>query len=149
MHLVVWGSSLWDDSGPPPPGSLHLPVPADVIPGRGHVLHGSPTPTAHVWGPGGLAGRLPPAHEATGLGLLDMADHAVTETQHRWRHGVRLKTFLEVIVNRSLHTPLQTPVAVWGRLIYYIHSEMVMRLTAHRARIGRIVTCGFHACMYI
>lgn len=71
--------SLWDDSIPPPPRPLHYPLPADVIPGRGHVLHRPPAPTALVWRAGGRSGCLPAARETASMGLLDMADHAVTQ----------------------------------------------------------------------
>lgn len=75
--------SLWDDSIPPPPCPVHLPLPVDVIPGRGHVLHRPPAPAAVVWGARGCSSCLPAAHEAASVGLLDMADHAVTQTDHR------------------------------------------------------------------
>lgn len=79
--------SLWDDTVPPSPRPVHLPLPADVIPGCGHVLHRPPAPTASVRRAGGRFGCLPAAYETASVGLLDMADHAVTETDHRWRHG--------------------------------------------------------------
>lgn len=80
-------SSLWDDAVPPPPGPVHLPLPADVIPGCGHVLHRPPASTASMRGAGGRSGCLPAAHETAPVGLLDMAHHAVTKTDHRGRHG--------------------------------------------------------------
>lgn len=79
--------SLWNNAVPPPPRPVHLPLPADVIPGCGHVLHRPPAPTASVRGAGGRSGCLPAAYETASVGLLDMADHAVTETDHRRRHG--------------------------------------------------------------
>ena len=79
--------SLWHITAQPPPGPVHLPVPADVTAGRGHVLHGPPAPTACLWGAGGLAGCLPDTHKTAAVGLLDLANHAVTGTHQRGRHG--------------------------------------------------------------
>lgn len=84
--LGFYVSSLWGNTFPPPPRPLHVHLPADVIPGCGHVLHRPPAPAASVRGAGGRFGCLPAAHETASVGLLDMADHAVTETDHRWRH---------------------------------------------------------------
>lgn len=83
---LFYVSSLRGNTVSPPPRPLHLHLPADVIPGCGNVLHGPPAPTASVRGAGGCPGCLPGAHETASVGLLDMADHAVTETDHRWRH---------------------------------------------------------------
>lgn len=142
--------SLWDDSVPPPPGSLHLPLPADVIPGRGHVLHGPPAPAAHVRGAGGLAGGLPLAHEATGVGLLDVADHAMTETRHRGRRGARLTCC--VSRSRCQQESLTAHGASMGRNVGRHISDA--RGDPNCARgfcqwyaAKRNVTRGFHACM--
>lgn len=89
--------SLWDDTVPPPPGPVHLPLPADVIPGCGHVLHGPPASTASMRGAGGRSGCLPAAHETAPVGLLDMAHHAVTKTNHRGRHGACFILFLSLL----------------------------------------------------
>ena len=90
--------SLRNDAVPPPPRPLHLPLPADVIPGRGHVLHGPPAPAASVRGAGGRSGCLPAAHETASVGLLDMADHAVTQSDHRGRNGASLMFFFCLFV---------------------------------------------------
>lgn len=82
--------SLRDDAIPSALGPVHLPLPADVAAGSGHVLHGPPAPAANVRGAGGVAGRLPSAHEATVVGLLDMAYHAMTGTKHRGSNGASL-----------------------------------------------------------
>lgn len=99
MHVCVCVcSSLWDDTVPPPPGPVHLPLPADVIPGCGHVLHRPPASTASMRGAGGRSGCLPAAHETAPVGLLDMAHHAVTKTDHRGRHGACFILFFFIII---------------------------------------------------
>lgn len=59
-------------------------------------------------GAGGRLGRLPGAHEAAAVGLLDMADHAVTLTDHRWRRGAilfpQLFFFLPLKVPRPINS---------------------------------------------
>ncbi|XP_076014622.1 nutritionally-regulated adipose and cardiac enriched protein homolog isoform X2 [Genypterus blacodes] len=79
------GTRVRDDAVPPPPGLVHLPVPADVIPGRGHVLHRPPAPAESMRGAGGRSGCLPATYETAAMGLLDMAYHAMTESGHRRR----------------------------------------------------------------
>lgn len=46
-------------------------------------------------GAGARSVRLPAAHETPSVGLLDLADHAVTETDQRGRRGAFLRVFLE------------------------------------------------------
>lgn len=86
--------SLWDYTLPPPPCPVHLPLPANVIPGCCHVLHRPSTSTESVRGARGSFGSLPAAHETASVGLLDMVDNAVTVINHRWRHGASFNLLL-------------------------------------------------------
>lgn len=108
--------SLWDSAVPPPPCPFHLPLPADVIPGCCHVLHGPPTPTASVRGAGGCFGCVPAAYETASVGLLDMVDNAVTVSNHRWRRGASFLSFIffRPLFFLSLKVPRPTNTsAVW------------------------------------
>lgn len=145
-------SSLWDDTVPAPPRSVHLPLPADVIPWCGHVLHRPPAPTASVRGAGSCFGCLPAAHETASVGMLDMADHAVTETNHRWRHGASFIVFFCFFQTRLLsylgRSPgLQTP-QPFGKALYTVCGvEPLSQWKREKCVIPEI--CSFHVCMYI
>lgn len=141
--------SLWDNYVPPPPRPVHLPLPADVIPGCGHVLHGPPAPTESVRGAGGRFGCLPAAHETAPVGLLDMADHAVTETDHRGRHGACFMFF-----SRPLFFPIMEGAQAHKHLR---HLARLCTLSAvlnhsHGEKEEKCVTpeiCSLHICLYI
>lgn len=137
--------SLRDDTVPPPPRPLHLPLPADVIPGRGHVLHRPPAPSASVRGAGGRLGRLPAAHEAAPVGLLDMADHAVTESDHRWRHiFISAPSFFPILEGAQAYKHLSHLARLCTLSAVLKHSGSGKR---EKCVIPEI--CSFHICLYI
>lgn len=85
--MFCLGYSIRHIPKPTTPGPLHLPVPAALNPGGSAVLHGPPAATAYVRGAGGHVGRLPATDEAGTVGLLDLANHAVTVTSQRGALG--------------------------------------------------------------
>lgn len=142
--------SLWGHTLPPSPGPLHLPLPADVIPGSSYVLHRPTAPTAGVWGSGGHFGCLPAAHETASVGLLDMADDAVTESNHRGKQRAPcVCVFLSPSHFSCLwRSPgLQTPQPFVSALLAVCGVKPLWQSKREKCFIPEI--CSFHFCMYI
>lgn len=148
--------SLWDYTIPPPPCPVHLPLPADVIPGRCHVLHRPSTSTESVRGAGGSFGSLPAAHETASVGLLDMVDNAVTVINHRWRHGASFNlllifcffVFFRSLFFLSLKVPGPTNTsAIWRGSTHCLWFYSTLTMKKGKCVIPEI--CSFHVCMYI
>jgi len=115
------------------------------MPGRGHVLHRPAVATANVRGAGGRFGCVPAAHEAASLGLLDMADHAVTVTDHRWKHGASFLLFF-----RSFFFPIFEGAQAYKHLSRLaLYTEPCKTPTVKKGKCVIPEICSFHVCMYI
>ncbi len=76
-------SSLRHSPEPFAPSPAHLPVPASVCAGSSTVLHGPPETPACLRRAADGTGCVPASVQTDRLGLLDLADHAMTITDHR------------------------------------------------------------------
>ncbi|KAL0170453.1 hypothetical protein M9458_035049, partial [Cirrhinus mrigala] len=74
------------------PGLAHLPVPASVCAGSSTVLHGPPKTPACLRRAADGTGCVPASVQTDRLGLLDLADHAMTITDHRGQQKTKKKT---------------------------------------------------------